>query len=92
MKVLRYEKQFATNLTQAIGWYRENAPAHADRLRSGIERTLDSIASAPESFQLVDSHKRATIVASFPLMIVFSEEAEVIFIVRLLHTASNWQK
>jgi plasmid stabilization system protein ParE len=92
MKPLRYEKQFATDLAQAIGWYIENAPAHVDRLRRRIELTLDSIAFAPESFQLLDAHKRAALVTSFPLLIVFSEEVETILIVRLLHAASNWQK
>ncbi len=91
MKPFRFEKQFATDLAGAIGWYAENAPTQANRLRLRIQRTLESIAIAPESFQLVDAHKRAAMVTPFPLIVVFSEEAETILVVRLLHTASDWQ-
>jgi len=53
MKPLRIELEFPEDLSAAVHWYTEYAPAHADHFRAKIQQYLESIERFPESFPFV---------------------------------------
>ena len=90
MKPIRYDWQFPDDLAIAISWYSDHSNDLANRFRESIQKCLDSIQLLPESFPLLGQTQRAAMLRGFPWMIVYNEEPEVILIVRIVHTASNW--
>ena len=90
MKTLRYDWQFPDDLAMAISWYSDYSAELANRFRESVQTSLESIRLLPESFTLVEGSQRGAMLRGFPWMIVYSEESDVILIVRIIHTASNW--
>ncbi len=95
MKLLRYDEQFPEDLGAAINWYTQYSVELANRFRDRVRKCIDSIQLLPESFPLLEDTlpkgtQRSAMLRGFPWMVVYSEESEVILIVRIIHTASNW--
>ncbi len=92
MKPLRFNKEFSDDLAAAIEWYAAISPKVCNDLRQAIAQALASIENFPESFPLIGRGRRSAKLRTFPWMIILrEEEAGAVRILRLVHTASNWE-
>ena len=86
--MIRVSPQFSIDLQEALDWYALLSLQAENDLKAGVERVLESVAAFPESFPLLTPPRRFALVKRFPWLIVFRIDADVVTILRFLHSAS----
>jgi len=93
MKTLRFDRQFAEDLSAAMDWYEGVSSHAADKLRTAVAHRFESLKRFPESYSLFfgsDEYRGASIIG-FPWAIVFRIEGDFVRVIRFVHLSSDWQ-
>lgn len=87
--VSRFHPEFSLDLAVGTVHYDRISIALGDRFRDSVKQTLTVIRQRPESFGRVATHTRAAMVPSFPYVVLFRVDGEIIFFAGLFHAATD---
>jgi plasmid stabilization system protein ParE len=84
---LRFHPAARRELAGAIIWYEDDYPGRGVRFRHAIERELERVLAAPESFPKWRGHRRArcAVLARFPYTLVFVIEPGAVILHAVAH-------
>lgn len=85
---LLFRPEAEADLAAAVAYYEEKRPGLGRELMAAVERALAAIEESPgglPSFQHGRAERRYKL-ARFPILIVFSEQAQAVTVVAVAHT------
>lgn len=74
-------------IAQALDWYLENAPEHAERFVDDLDETIGHVRDKPRLYRLVYGDVRRAALGRFPYLLWFIhfDEAEVVHVLAFSH-------
>lgn len=94
-RALLFRPQVATDLSEAVSWYRENRPGLDAKFLRDFEATLAAIERNPLQYQIVDRQMRRAMLRGFPYAVMYVASEQDILIVGCRHVRRNpaeWKK
>lgn len=90
-KRLEFHPLVAGDISAAIDWYEERSVGLGARFRSKVDARFDDIVSAPEIFPRAfdDLDFRFARIRKFPYLVLFRVGAEIVYVLAVLHSASD---
>ena len=89
LKPVRLLSPATTDATAIAEWYDDHQSGVGDRFLAEFRRTLDSIATLPESFEMVRRGYRRASMRDFPYSIYFRELDHEILVHCVIHNARH---
>ena len=89
---LRFHSAIPDDLVNALDNYEEVSPKLANRFRECVDRRLDEIAKHPELFPVDVPPIRFAKIDRFPYLIFFAEKSDLVFVIAIVHGASDPSK
>jgi plasmid stabilization system protein ParE len=89
---LRFHAAIPDDLIKAFDYYDEVSLRLADRFRKGVDQRLNDIAKNPEVFPFDISPIRFAKIDRFPYLIIFTLASNLIYILAIVHGASDSSK
>jgi len=83
--ILRIDEQALAELEEALNWYESRSASAAESFRSVLSNALDRVQSSPASFPTYLFGTKRMILNPFPYSLIFTPEADRVFIVALAH-------
>lgn len=89
---LRWLVSARESLRQQLAFIAQDNPAAASRLRVRIHAAVSQLSRFPECGRAGSVEgTRELIVAGLPFVVMYHVREDTIFVLRIFHTASNWQ-
>ena len=88
-KPVRLLSPATTDATAIVEWYDDHQSGVGDRFLAEFRRTLDSIATLPESFESVHRGYRRASMRGFPYSVYFRELDAEILVHCVIHNARH---
>jgi len=85
VRPLRLQSVAATEVAEALDWYRSRSPNAARGFLSELDRTLGQIQHDPGNFPLVTRTLRRALLSHFPYGVYYRVHSEVISVVGIIH-------
>ena len=89
---LRFHRNVASDLREAMRWYDEISPHLGQRFRDLANERFDAIADNPEWFPFAFDDVRFARLKRFPYLMLFRERGDHVQVLGVFHSASDPRK